>query len=472
MFDPGRSAQHPLMWWGVLLVGAILRVAALDVESLWLDEGFSVHVATAPDFWAQLELGSSPPWFLLVLRGWSELVGLDAAWLRMLPALASVGALGLLAVALRCSRLPGASAMLVLALYAGSPFLCWYAHELRAYSFLELGTVAMFLGWRFAVAGRARAGLALVALGAAWACWSHYFGTFAVLAFVAIAWLLPPAGARRWSLPVAALLGLATALPAYWLLLPAQMQQAWGAQSQLSFAYVASLPLRLFVAHGGQLPQWLVLANAGALFALIVLVLGQIWRGRTRAWPIVALLGAVLPIAAAAASTLIVEPRFTARYFIMVPLYLSLGVGLAVADWPARRGHAVALGMFLLLLLTNGFSWRLGINDGYREACASVREHWQAGDRIGLVTGMPAGFGSGPLRSYLPPAIVAAGFDRDHEVGPGRARNPRQPSGRLHLVMRWAPYTAAHIERLLAALPIAQRGERHNRVQHVVVEWR
>lgn len=451
-----------------MLAGSILRLVGLNAESLWLDEGFTLHCATAPDLWHALGKEGNPPLFFLCLRGWIELFGLHPAALRTMPAIASVLALWLFAAGMRSARMPGTAGTLTLALYAGSPFLCWYAHELRPYSFLELGTVAMFCGWRFALRDRVGFGCLVAAGGAALACNSHYFGVPAAAAAVVLGWLEPPRARSRWLVPLVIVAGMLTAIPGYAHYLPIQSVHEWGPQSHLGPGYLASLPLRLFVAQGGELPKLLLGALAVMVGALVLVTIKNLWQRSADGWGRTVAVGVLIPFAGVLAANILVEPRFTARYFIMAAPYLAVFCGLAAARWPAHRTNISVMIVLLVFGSATAASLQLQVNDGYREACASVRAHWQEGDRVGTVTGTPIGYCSGPLHAYLTPAMLANGFDSSHEL---RSEVPPSHTGRLHLVVRSMTTIENYLHATVESLPITYRSPVVNRVQHLLIEW-
>lgn len=460
--------RSPLLWFGMLLAGSILRLIGLDAESLWLDEGFSLHVATAPDIWEAMNQEGNPPFFFVCLRGWIALFGLEPAALRSLSVVASIGALWLFATALRAARPPGNTATLMLALYASSPFLCWYAHELRPYAFMELGTVAMFAGWQFALHERFRLGCVLATLGAALACWSHYFGVPAAGAVVLLTWFEPPKNRPRWLLPALVLIGVASTYPAYAHYLPIQGDHEWGPQSHLGGMYLMTLPLRLFVAQGGELPTIIVVAVAAVMTGLILFTIKNLWQRKCEWWGRTTAFGVLVPFVGVLTANFLVEPRFTARYFIQATPYLAMFLGLAAVTWPVRRTNIAAVVVMVVFASSTIGSLQLHVNDGYREACASVVERWQKGDRIGTLTGMPLGYCSGPLHAYLTPEMLADGFDESHEL---RFKGEFSSGGRLHLVVRSFGKIEQRLERDLAALPVVYTGPTVNRVKHVIIEW-
>src|SRR5438552_12186777 len=75
---------------GILALAAILRFAGLGRESLWLDEGYSVRVASGPVASVLAGAGQDihPPLYYLLLHGWMRLAGHSEAAVRSLSAVA------------------------------------------------------------------------------------------------------------------------------------------------------------------------------------------------------------------------------------------------------------------------------------------------------------------------------------------------------------------------------------------------
>jgi mannosyltransferase len=179
-------------------VAAALRLPFLDTQSLWFDETYTVHVVQAGslgELWHRIGASeSTPPLFYLLTWAWTKLAGSDgAAAVRTVSALAIVASVPVAYAALW--RLAGRRAALATAaLVAVSPLLGWYALDARAYGLLVL--TGLLSVWAFgAVLERTSAGrLALWALAAAAAIWTHWFGGFLVLGeALALLWLRPHA---------------------------------------------------------------------------------------------------------------------------------------------------------------------------------------------------------------------------------------------------------------------------------------
>lgn len=163
----GRRNQQ-LAFWGILLLGCLLRLYKLGEQSLWIDEVFQIIDASRPvetfiEPFLNLNLGATQksPLSFALHHGWLQIGG-GEFFLRLPSVLFSVlevGVLFHLARALLGWR-TGALAAFLLAL---SPLHIWYAQELRYYSLWTLLTTCAFLAlvmaWK---RGRLRAWIAYV----------------------------------------------------------------------------------------------------------------------------------------------------------------------------------------------------------------------------------------------------------------------------------------------------------------------
>jgi len=160
-----------------------------------------VRAGSLGELWHRIGASeSTPPLFYLLTWGWTHAIGsYGAAAVRTVSALAMIAAVPVAYLALR--RLAGAPAALAAAaLVAVSPLLGFYALDARAYGLLVL--TGLLSVWAFGAALCDEATpkrLALWALAAAAAIWTHWFAGFLVLAEVsALLWLRP--SARRGAL--------------------------------------------------------------------------------------------------------------------------------------------------------------------------------------------------------------------------------------------------------------------------------
>ena len=139
-----RGARLTATWWhwallSCTLLGGVLRFAALEAKTLWLDEAFSLWMARH-DLTSLLEwlvrIDHHPPLYYVLLHIWIDLhtwigsVGDSPGALRSLSALTSTLAIPLYGMASR--RLAGAHVGIVAALLlAFAPFHVRYAQETR-----------------------------------------------------------------------------------------------------------------------------------------------------------------------------------------------------------------------------------------------------------------------------------------------------------------------------------------------------
>ncbi len=184
----GDTRLHPAALAAVAV--AVLAGVALRLRSrspLWLDEALTVNISRLPlsQLHTALRRDGAPPFFYLLLHGWTNVFGTGDGAARLLSAVFSVATLPLVYLVGR--RLGGRTVGLAaLVLMAVSPFGIHYATEARMYSLVALLVTA---GWLvlLAVLDEPRP-LRLVALGivAGLLLLTHYW-SFYLVGVVAIA---------------------------------------------------------------------------------------------------------------------------------------------------------------------------------------------------------------------------------------------------------------------------------------------
>lgn len=192
----------------LLLAAFALRLYRLDTQSLWWDEGISLHLATssAAEIVRDRLNNIHPPLYFFILKGWLALVGVSAFTGRYLSVLASLGQVALVLAAARLwlgrrSLAPWIAAGLMLI----APLSVIYGQEIRVYALLPVVYLALLVQ-----TGRLLAGgrlewrpLIILALIEWVGLHLHYIALFAV-AYVAIWGLIVLArrrdgpGLRRW----------------------------------------------------------------------------------------------------------------------------------------------------------------------------------------------------------------------------------------------------------------------------------
>ena len=142
-FRDRSPAGVPIELYPIALVAAALRLFRLESESYWVDEVVSVTTVASN---TPIELLISvpgndphPPFYYLLLSGWTTLFGTSELATRLLSALAGIATVVVLyGIGRRLfDREVGAIAAVLVAV---SPFHVWYAQEVRMYNLLALLT--------------------------------------------------------------------------------------------------------------------------------------------------------------------------------------------------------------------------------------------------------------------------------------------------------------------------------------------
>ena len=176
----------------------------LDAQSLWWDEGISLHLATAP--WAEIVADRAanihPPLYFFALKSWITFVGATPFAARYLSTLLTtlLPAAGCAWMRRRMNRRSGRATALVLAL--APPFFI-YGQEVRAYAALPLLALALLAEiWPSPDADDDPSGLrpARLALIQALFILTHYTGVIAVgwANVILLACALRARSPRRW----------------------------------------------------------------------------------------------------------------------------------------------------------------------------------------------------------------------------------------------------------------------------------
>jgi mannosyltransferase len=377
----------------LILLGAGLRFATLDLQSYWYDEAVTVGLVRM-DFGGMLSAiyhhESSPPLYYMLAWGWSKLFGTGEAGLRSLSALFGTASIPVFYAAARelATRQVG---LAVAALAAFNPLLVWYSQEARAYALLALlGGLSLLFFARLLRAVDRRA-LALWALFSALALLTHYFAVFLVAPEAA--WLLWRRRGREVALGVGAVALVAAAL------LPLALHQQ--SLDLASFIRGEALGYRLARAPkqflvGFDAPFEVAAAVIAALIALAGLVLAAV-RLRDRLGVRVAggLAGAgiALPLVLALLGADYFETRNLLALWL--PFAVAMAAGLLAAS---GRAGAAAIGVLAVLgvVATIGVdvtpNWR---RDDWRGAARALGR----ADELRAVVITP-GNGGTPLRLY------------------------------------------------------------------------
>jgi mannosyltransferase len=127
-----------------LILAFALRLYRLDAQSIWVDEGISLHLATSTlgQIVTDRAANIHPPLYFFLLKGWLALTGVNTWTARSLSAMASL--LQVAAIYAVTRRWLGTPAARIAALLTAlSPLSVIYAQEIRTYAILPLVYLAL-----------------------------------------------------------------------------------------------------------------------------------------------------------------------------------------------------------------------------------------------------------------------------------------------------------------------------------------
>lgn len=399
-------------WWllAILALGASLRLAGLDSESLWFDEGWTLQVTKLDrqTLWNVLRTQPFPLYYVLIY-GWAKL-GQSALMLRLFSALVSILALPVFYAIVRPSRSQRES-LLATGLLALSPLHIWYAQEARMYALATL--LALLATWCLVqgLATSQRRWWIGYALAIACSIYTFYYALFLLpghaLYLLYVTWQAnhnaKPSSTRwveRWDAMRAWLLatvgGLALGIPGLLVLLDQISQGTW---SWVSAKYGRPslgdlLNILMDFSVGRTWPRtsqiyWPTLAFFGLLF---LAALGQLaWRKQAITYRLrldrtiwLDMTCSLVPVGMVFLASQFV-PAFITRYLVLfLPLYCGLlarGVFKGATWW--RWGTAA------LLIATSAVSLHTYYGspqkEQWRELSAEIAAERQVGDIALLV---------------------------------------------------------------------------------------
>jgi len=362
------------------VAGFALRLHGLTLQSFWRDEVDALRFAQGSAVTSLSQLGWNGPLYTWLLSLWVDLVGISEFALRYSSVLPGVLLLPLMLWLGR--RLADDRAGLVAAaLAATSPYLVWYAQELKMYSLLALlGAASTALLFRALDRGGIRNWAGYVAVTAAMP-YIHVLGILMVPAQAVgylAAWPRTRPRLRAFALSIGVLL------------LPYVPLAAWQAPLlaqgfQTGHLYYPLTDVLTILARGWTLgivasaTPWLMLPFALALAGLAL-------APRLDSPARFLLVWLVLPVLLVHLISLR-SPIFTDRYLIAslpaLILLLSLGVSRVMGRWRS-------LGAVLLAVLLSVHLYGVHLQSSYaiktdaRGAADIVRQGWQPGDILVL----------------------------------------------------------------------------------------
>lgn len=179
----------PLASWLTLItfLAFALRIARLDFQPLWWDEGWTVYFATSdiPSMVARTAVDIHPPFYYLLLHLWGLLLGSSPFAIRFFSL--SVGVLSAPLIFLLARRLFNPQVGLLAALvWAVAPFPIYYSQEARMYALVTfLGLLSTYFALQIWKSKEGRVSITLWAgyiLTTTAAAYTQYYAAFIPLA--------------------------------------------------------------------------------------------------------------------------------------------------------------------------------------------------------------------------------------------------------------------------------------------------
>ncbi len=377
--------------WGILILGALARLAALGRRSLSYDECQQFWASQGSPLISNREITLDPPLFASLLHV-HAFFSRSEAWLRLLPCLFGILVIPAVFLLARSASRNAWTARTAAFLVALAPYPIRYSQSLRVYSLTLLLCAllpAIFLAARERGRGPERWMLALVLCAAL----LTMYGAVWLLLGMGL-WRLAEAARERtaaaWKDLAALAAGTAGALPFYFLTLPTQLRQGTPSTfyEDKFLPTAGALPAIRFLA-GGTLDLFgyytFIHPAAALLFGLLAL-LGMTVLLRGREGRVAVFLLAFSAAAAAAASALRLYPYGGTRQMLFAaPLFYACTAAGIERLRGVRRG-ILAAGILALAALGCGiFLYRYHTEPGGQEMRPVARflaDRLQPGDRI------------------------------------------------------------------------------------------
>jgi len=383
---------------GLVVVSFFLRTLALG-ESLWMDEGLSIGIASQPllDIPGVLRQDGSPPLYYALLHVWMDVVGRGPADTQGLSVAISLLAIpaGLWAGWTLFGRRAG---LICATLGAFNPFLTYYAQETRMYSLMVVLSLVVTTAFMHVYVYRRRAYLPVFALALAAILYTHSWGIFFTAGTLISLLPVLRAAEQRRSIYKDALIGFGAAFLLYLPWLPTLLYQTThtGAPWLEPPRFGAPFQIAKDLLGGGSVTVALLLAGGSGCAA--VLASRSEPRDRTAVYTAFCVGAATLAVAWVFSQF---SPAWTTRYLgvALGPIFLLAALGLA------RAGK---LGL-VALVITAGI-WAIphtGVLENKSNAAdlgAAVKDQLRPGDLV--ITLQPE---QAPLMDYtLPPGLEEA----------------------------------------------------------------
>jgi mannosyltransferase len=356
----------------LLAVSFVLRTDSLG-ESLWMDEGLSIGIASQPlfDIPGVMKVDGSPPFYYMLLSVWMDLVGNGP------------GETQALSVAIALLAVPGGlwagwslfgrrAGLVCAALCAVNPFLTQYAQETRMYSLMLLLSLLATAAFLHVFAFGRRSYLPLFFVLLALMLYTHNWGLFLAAGLVCA--LVPCwyVSENRHSFWRDALIGFGGAGLLYLPWVPTLLHQIQhtGAPWLNPPNFGAPVQITKSLLGGGTPTVALVLAGGSGLAAVISRRVED--KERTAV-----LAGAMTVLATLAVAWIVsqVSPAWTTRYLgvLLGPMLLIAALGIARAGTLGLVALVIVLGIWAIPR-SYGLENKSNASDLRRDAVPELRE--------------------------------------------------------------------------------------------------
>jgi mannosyltransferase len=426
---------------GLIAVSLVLRTLSLG-ESLWMDEGLSIGIASQPlgDIPSVLRQDGSPPLYYMALSVWMDIFGSGPADTQGLS------------LAISLVAIPGAlwagwtlfdrrTGWIAAALAAVNPFLTLYAQEARMYSLMLVLSLLVTAAFLHVFVFRRRRYLPLFAALLAAMLWTHNWGLFlAAGAACAFAYCWRVSDDRRSLLRDGGLgFGGAALLYVPWLPTLVYQVQHTGAPWLNPPRGGAPIQISKNLLGGGTSTVALVLGGGSGLAAIVSDDRVE-RRERTAIFAAAIVCAATLAIAWLFSQ---VSPAWTTRYLgvALGPIIIVAAAGLARAGKLGLVALVIVLGVWMIPK-----TYDLRNKSNASDVGVSAAPLLRPGDLV--ITMQPE---QTPLINYHLPGGLR------YATPMGRVENPGVMDWRNGLDRMEGATPAKNLEPLLANLPRAAR---------------
>ncbi len=380
-------------------VALLVRLIGFTRQSLWLDEAFSVFLASHryPQIISfTTSSDAHPPLYYLLLHIWMAFFGPSASAVRALSLLMSV-AVALLVYLLGRAVASRRVGLLAAAFMALSSFEVWYAQEARMYAFTAFATTLALYGLIRALRDRRPVYWAIYAAGMLLGMYLDYSAFYVLLAGIIWFWLI---GRHQTEVILPFLAATIAVIVGYlpWLpLMLRQIQAVGGLTAWVADAYGTGLLSTLTDFFFNQTNLSLA---TGSLMALslrgfsVLLTAFALFAPRRNAWYPLLAIWVTCPLGLGLITEFFNHPITIARTMMVAQpallLLLALAVDTQIPRLPATLGESINLavvGLALLALLAGNVSALVTadtqtIKEDWRGAAALVAAQRQPGDLI------------------------------------------------------------------------------------------